>query len=62
MHELNIAANRLHGEERLIYGDVGHIGIEKRKEFKDCDAEFRIAMKKASAGFLLRQLWASFLI
>jgi len=45
VHELNTAADRLHGEERLIYGDAGHIGIEKREEFQDCDAEFRIAMK-----------------
>ena len=26
-HELNTAADRLHGYERLIYGDAGHIGI-----------------------------------
>jgi IS5 family transposase len=45
VHELNTAADRLHGEERLIYGDAGHIGIEKREEFRDCDAEFRVAMK-----------------
>ena len=45
VHELNTAADRLHGEDRLIYGDAGHIGIEKREEFRDCDAEFRVAMK-----------------
>ena len=45
VHALNTAADRLHGEERLIYGDAGHIGIEKRKVFLDCDAEFRVAMK-----------------
>ena len=45
VHELNTAADRVHGEERVIYGDSGHIGIEKREEFKDCDAEMRIAMK-----------------
>ena len=45
MHELNTAAARLHGDERLIYGDAGHIGIEKRDDFQDCQAEFRIAMK-----------------
>jgi transposase, IS5 family len=45
VHELNTAADRVHGEERVIYGDSGHIGIERREAFKDCDAEMRIAMK-----------------
>ncbi len=36
VHELNTAAERLHGDESLIYGDAGHIGIEKRNEFQDC--------------------------
>ena len=53
VHELNTAADRLHGDERLIYGDAGHIGnrcaeadgYEKRNDFQNCEAEFRIAMK-----------------
>jgi IS5 family transposase len=45
VHELNTAAERAHGGERVIYGDSGHIGIEKRDAFKDCGAEMRIAMK-----------------
>ncbi|QPN59138.1 IS5 family transposase [Synechococcus sp. CBW1002] len=45
VHELNTAADRVHGEERVIYGNSGHIGIEKREAFKDCEAEMRIAMK-----------------
>ena len=45
VHELNTAADRVHGEERVIYGDAGHIGIEKRDAFKGCEAEMRIAMK-----------------
>jgi IS5 family transposase len=45
VHELNTAADRIHGEERVIYGDAGNIGIEKREAFKDCEAEMRIAMK-----------------
>ena len=45
VHELNTAADRIHGEEHMIYGDSGHIGIEKREEFKDCEAEMRVAMK-----------------
>jgi IS5 family transposase len=45
VHELNTRAERTHGEEHVIYGDAGHIGIEKRDAFKDCEAEMRIAMK-----------------
>lgn len=45
VHELNTAADRLHGEERVIYGDSGHIGMEKREAFKTCEADMRIAMK-----------------
>jgi IS5 family transposase len=45
VHELNTAVDRVHGEERVIYGDSGHIGLEKRKAFEDCEAEMRIAMK-----------------
>ena len=45
VHELNTAADRVHGVERVFYGDSGHIGIEKREAFKDCEAEMRIAMK-----------------
>jgi IS5 family transposase len=45
VHELNTATERVHGEERVIYGDAGHIGIEKREAFKDCEADMRIAMK-----------------
>ena len=45
VHELNTAADRLHGNERLTYGDAGHISIEKRGDFQDCEAEFRNALK-----------------
>jgi IS5 family transposase len=44
-HELNTAADRLHGDERFIYGDAGGIGIVKRDDFQNCQAEFRIAVK-----------------
>jgi hypothetical protein len=39
------AAERVHGEERVIYGVAGPIGIEKREAFKDSEADIRIAMK-----------------
>jgi IS5 family transposase len=45
VHEVNTAAERIHGNERLIYGDASHIGIENRDDSLDCHAEFRIAMK-----------------
>ena len=45
VHQLNMAVDRVHGEERVIYGDSGHIGIEKRVAFKDCGTQMRIAMK-----------------
>jgi Transposase and inactivated derivatives, IS5 family len=45
VHKLNTAAEKLHGDERFIYGDAGPIGIEKRGDIQDCDAEFWIAMK-----------------
>jgi len=51
VHELKTAADRLHGDERLIYGDAGHIGIEKRDDCQDCQAEFRIVLR-LEAGFL----------
>lgn len=37
VHELNIASDRLHGGQRLIYGDDVHTGIEKREEFQEFD-------------------------
>ena len=44
VHELNNAAERLHGEEKVVYGS-GHLGIEKREEFEDSPCQFRIAMR-----------------
>lgn len=52
VHELNTAADRIHGEERVIYGDAGHIGIGKRDAFKDCETEMRIAMKPGERRLL----------
>ena len=52
VHELNTAAERLHGEEMVVYGDSGHIGIEKRKEFEKSQCQFRIAMKPGQRRIL----------
>ena len=29
----------------MVYGDSGHLGIEKRQEFEDSPCQFRIAMR-----------------
>jgi IS5 family transposase len=58
-HQLNIAADRLHGYERLIYGDAGHfgnrcaeaVGYEQGNGFRHCQAEFRIVLR-LEVGFL----------
>jgi IS5 family transposase len=53
VHELNTAAERLHGEEKVVYGDSGHLGIEKREEFADSPCQFRIAMRPGQRRALL---------
>jgi IS5 family transposase len=45
VHELNTAAERLHGEEKVVYGDSGHLGIEKREAFPNSACQFRIGMR-----------------
>ena len=45
VHELTTAIDRVLGEERMIFRNAVHIGIEVRNAFKDCGAEMRIAMK-----------------
>jgi IS5 family transposase len=52
VHELITAAAWLHGDERHIFRDAGHIGIEKRDDFQECKAEFRIAMKSSQRRVL----------
>ncbi len=39
-----MAAELLHGEEKVIYGDAGYQGLEKRKEMAGGDVDCRIAM------------------
>jgi IS5 family transposase len=43
--ELTTATDRVLGEERMIYRNAVHIGIEMRNALKDCGAEMSIAMK-----------------
>ena len=44
-HELNTAAERLHGEEKVVSGDSGHLGIDKRQAFQNSACQFRIGMR-----------------
>lgn len=50
---LNTAAERLHGELKVFYGDSGHLSIEKRQEFEDNPCQFRIAMRPTQRPALL---------
>jgi IS5 family transposase len=46
VHEPNTAAERLHGEEKMVYGDSGHLGIEKRQEFEDSPCQVTPGLRK----------------
>ncbi len=37
LYELNTTEVRLHGNNRVIYGDEGYLGIEKRGDFQVSD-------------------------
>ena len=45
VHDLTPAAELLHGDEELVYGDAGYQGIAKRPEMAGTAAEFRVAMR-----------------
>ena len=45
VHDLTPAAELLHGDEEVIYGDAGYQGIAKRPEMAGRTAEFRVAMR-----------------
>jgi IS5 family transposase len=45
VHDLTTAAELLHGDEELVYGDVGHQGIVKRPKMAGTATEFRVAMR-----------------
>ena len=42
-HDLNLAHNFLHGEEKYIFADSGYRGAQKREELKGTTAEWYIA-------------------
>ncbi len=45
VHDLPPAAELLHGEEEVVYGDAGYQGIAKRPELLGKTMEFRVAMR-----------------
>jgi IS5 family transposase len=45
VHDLTPAAELLHGDEEVVYGDAGYQGIAKRPEMADKSTEFRVAMR-----------------
>ena len=45
VHDIARAAQLLHGEEEVVYGDAGYQGIEKRAEMAGKSTTFRVAMR-----------------
>jgi IS5 family transposase len=45
VHDLTPAAELLHGDEEVVYGDAGYQGIAKRPEMVGAAAEFRVPMR-----------------
>lgn len=45
VHDLTPAAELLHGDEVVVYGDAGYQGIAKRAEMACKTTEFRVAMR-----------------
>ncbi len=45
VHDLTPAAERLHGEETVVYADAGYQGTEKREAMQDRGIAFRVAMR-----------------
>ena len=45
VHDITRAAQLLHGEEVVVYGDAGYQGIEKRAEIAGKSTTFRVALR-----------------
>ena len=52
VHDLTPAAELLHGDEKVIYGDAGYQGIAKRPEMEGTAADFRVAMRPGNRRVL----------
>ena len=44
-HDITQTHKLLHGKERVVWGDAGYTGIEKREEVRGLSVEWRVAMK-----------------
>ena len=55
VHDVTMAAELLHGEEKVVYGDAGYQGLDKREEMAGRDVECRIAMRAGQRRRLGRQ-------
>ena len=45
VNDITRAAQLLHGEEEVVYGDAGYQGIEKHPEISDKTITFRVAIR-----------------
>ncbi len=45
VHDLTPAAEQLHGDEDVVYGDAGYQGIAKRSEMAGTKAVVKVAMR-----------------
>ena len=52
VHDITQAAQLLHGEEEVVYGDAGYQAIEKRAEIADKSITFHVAMRPGPQRFL----------
>ncbi len=52
VHELTPAAELLHGDEEVVYGDAGYQGIARRPEMAGKTTKIRVAMRPVNRGAL----------
>ena len=45
VHDVTMAAELLHGEEKVVYGDAGYQGLHKREEMAGRTVECRMATR-----------------
>jgi IS5 family transposase len=52
VHDFTPAAELLHGDEKVVYGDAGYQGIAKRADLAGHSAEFKVAMQPGKRRLL----------
>lgn len=45
VHDIRQAHRLLHGEEHAVWGDSGYVGVDKRKENRESEVEWYVAMR-----------------